>query len=76
MSERCTECGGGRPGTGLSPACECAPGSGNGTEGGHRERVRMARDLHDLVGSTLSAITVTSAAAQTSTSTSAARQEL
>lgn len=42
----------------------------------HRERVRMARDLHDLVGSTLSAITVTSAAAQTSTSTSAARQEL
>ncbi len=40
MSERCTECGGGRPGTGLSPACECAPGSGNGAEGGHRERVR------------------------------------
>ncbi|MEU6109971.1 peptidoglycan-binding protein [Streptomyces albidoflavus] len=40
MSQRCTECGGERPGTGLGPTCGCAPESGNGADGGHRERVR------------------------------------
>lgn len=34
MSERCTECGGARPGTGQDPVCGCGP------EGRHRERVR------------------------------------
>lgn len=40
MSQRCTECGGERPGTGLGPACGCAPESGSGPEAGHRERIR------------------------------------